>query len=208
MNENEGLYNQKLCYSQTVGPYQFLSKPWWVRTLKHGTYPPRHGCQLEPLICGEAVFSRIAADLLAAQRSADIITWGFDPGMVLVRDGWAEGGMRYGELLKQIATRKEHPVMVRLLVWHDDTLAHHHARNNPGYFGTRLPTIGGYAGFFSEAHDRYNREWFDEICTGNVPNIHLHVRKIPFACIAPALAGETYKTSAAGVIGALYATHH
>jgi phosphatidylserine/phosphatidylglycerophosphate/cardiolipin synthase-like enzyme len=208
LNENEGLYKQILFYNEEVGPYQCMSLPWWVRTANHRTYPPRHRGCLEPLICGETVFGRIAADLLAAQRSADIITWGFDPGMVLVRNGWAEDGMRYGDLLKQIATRKDNPVMVRLLVWHDDAFAHHHAKNNPGFFGSRLPTIGGYAGYFSEAHDRYNHEWFDEIIAGNVPNIFLHVRNVPAVCVGPALADETYKSSAKGVLGTLYPTHH
>lgn len=208
MDENAGLYSQKVCYSEAVGPYQCLSSPWWVRTSKHGTYPPRHGCQLEPLVCGEAVFGRISGDLVNAHKSVDIITWGFDPGMALARNGWSEGGTRYGDLLKQIATRKDNPVMVRLLVWHDGALAHHHARNNPGYFGARLATIGGYAGYFSEAHDRYNREWFDEIIAGDVPNISLHVRKVPPGCVNAALEGETYKSSVKGKIGALYPTHH
>jgi phosphatidylserine/phosphatidylglycerophosphate/cardiolipin synthase-like enzyme len=209
MEENEKLYKQQLCYNKAVAPYECLASPWWVRTIKHGTYPPRHGCSLEPLICGEAVFGSIAADLLAAQRSADIITWGFDPGMVLVRNGWAEDGMRYGDLLKQIATREENPVMVRVLVWHDDEFAHHHAKNNPGYFGTRLPTIGGYAGYFGETHDRYNREWFDEIIAGKVPNICLHVRKVPASVRISALSGEMYDgTSISGFVGSFYPTHH
>jgi phosphatidylserine/phosphatidylglycerophosphate/cardiolipin synthase-like enzyme len=208
MNENAGLYKQTLCYNEATGPYQCLSSPWWVRTAKHPTYPPRHGCQLEPLICGEAVFGRIATDLLAAKSTVDIITWGFDPGMVLVRNSGGEDGMRYGDILRQIATRADSPVVVRVLVWHDDALAHHHAKNNPGYFGSRLPTIGGYAGFFSEAHDRYNREWFDEIVDGKVPNISLHVRSVPLASRGPALADETYKSSGTGFIGSCYPTHH
>ena len=28
MDENAGLYNQKLSYNKNVGPYQCLSKPW------------------------------------------------------------------------------------------------------------------------------------------------------------------------------------
>ena len=208
MNENAELYKQTLCYNETTGPYQCLSSPWWVRTSKHATYPPRHGCQLEPLVCGEAVFGKIAADLLAAKGTVDIITWGFDPGMALVRNSGGEDGTRYGDMLKQIATRASSPVAVRVLVWHDDALAHHHAKNNPGYFGSRLPTIGGYAGFFSEAHDRYNREWFDDIVSGKVPNISLHVRSVPLAFRGPALADETYKSSGTGFIGSCYPTHH
>lgn len=209
MDENAALYKQKLCYNQAVGPYQCLSLPWWVRTIKHGTYPPRHACHLEPLICGEEVFASIQADLLKAQRSVDIITWGFDPGMVLVRNGWAEDGTRYGDLLKQIATRKDNPVMVRLLLWHDNAASYSVQKNNPGYYGSRIPTIGAYAGYFGETHDRYNREWFDEIIAGKVPNIVLHAREVALKFRGPALEGEKYKSSALnGTLGSIYPTHH
>ena len=209
MDENEKLYHQKLCYNQEVGPYQCLSSPWWVRTSKHGTYPPRHACNLEPLVCGQEVFKHIHDDLLKAQHTVDIITWGFDPGMVLVRDGWAEIGTRYGDLLKQIATRADSPVTVRLLLWHDDVASYAIQKNNPGYYGGRVPTIGGYAGYFSETHDRYNRAWFDEIIGGKVPNIQLHTRKVALEFRGPALDGERYKISAVkGTIGSVYPTHH
>lgn len=62
MEENEGLYTQKLCYNRTLGPYQCLSLPWWIRTSKQ-IYLARHHCHLEPLICGEEVFKRIRYDL-------------------------------------------------------------------------------------------------------------------------------------------------
>ncbi|KGF79718.1 phospholipase [Massilia sp. JS1662] len=138
----------------------------------------------------------------------DIITWGFDPGMVLIRNGGAEDGMRYGDLLKQIATRKENPVTVRLLVWHDNAASYSIQKNNPGLYGCRIPTIGGYAGYFGETHDRYNREWFDEILTRKVPTIELHTREVGLELVLPALAGERFKIGAKGVIGAVYPTHH
>ena len=209
MDENEGLYHQNLCYNQEVGPYQCLTSPWWVRTSKHGTYPPRHACHLEPLICGEDVFRHIHDDLLKAQHTVDIITWGFDPGMMLVRDGWAEIGTRYGDLLMQIATRAGSPVTVRLLLWHDDAASYAIQKNNPGYYGGRVPTIGGYAGYFGETHDQYNRAWFDEIIARKVPNIHLHTRKVALEFRGPALADERYRISAGkGMVGSLYPTHH
>ncbi|MFC5547965.1 phospholipase D-like domain-containing protein [Massilia aerilata] len=209
MEENEGLYTQKLCYNQTVGPYQCLSLPWWVRTSKHKSYVARHHCRIEPLICGEDVFGKIQKDLLAAQRSVDIITWGFDPGMVLVRGGSAEDGMRYGDLLKQIATRKENPVTVRLLLWHDNAASYAIQKNNLGLYGTRIPTIGAYAGYYGETHDRYNREWFDEIIGNKVPNIKLHTREVALKFRSPALADEKYKISAIdGRAGSIYPTHH
>jgi phosphatidylserine/phosphatidylglycerophosphate/cardiolipin synthase-like enzyme len=209
MDENEGLYTQKLCYNQALGPYQCLSMPWWVRTSKHKTYLARHHCQLEPLICGEAVFGRIQADLLEARRTVDIITWGFDPGMVLVRDRGAEDGMRYGDLLKQIATRKENPITVRLLLWHDNLASYAIQKNNPGLYGNRIPTIGAYAGYYGDTHDRYNREWFEEIIANKVPNIVLHTREVALKFREPALAGEKYKISPIdGRAGSIYPTHH
>ncbi|WP_020651641.1 phospholipase D-like domain-containing protein [Massilia niastensis] len=209
MEENEGLYTQKLCYNQAVGPYQCLSLPWWVRTSKHKTYLARHHCRIEPLICGEEVFGSIQKDLLAARGSVDIITWGFDPGMVLVRGSSAEDGMRYGDLLKQISTRKENPVAVRLLLWHDNAASYAIQKNNPGLYGTRIPTIGAYAGYFGETHDRYNRVWFDEIIANKVPNIVLRTREVALKFRGPALAGEKYKISPIdGRAGSIYPTHH
>ncbi len=209
MEENEGLYTQELCYNQVVGPYECLSLPWWVRTKKHKTYLARHHCQILPLVCGEEVFQRIQVDLLAARRSVDIITWGFDPGMVLVRGGSAEDGMRYGDLLKQIATREENPVTVRLLLWHDNAASYAIQKNNPGLYGTRVPTIGAYAGYYGETHDRYNREWFAEIFANKVLNIVLHTREVALKYRDSALAGEKYKISPIdGRAGSIYPTHH
>ncbi len=209
MDENAKLYKQKLCYNQEVGPYQCLSLPWWVRTSKHGTYPPRHACELEPLICGEEVFKRIHDDLLEARHSVDIITWGFDPGMVLIRGERAEDGTRYGDLLKQIATRKENPVTVRLLLWHDNAASYAIQKNNPGLYGTRVPTIGAYAGYYGETHDRYNREWFDEIIAKEVPTIMLQTREVSLKLRWSALEDEKYKISPIdGTAGSIYPTHH
>ena len=73
------------------------------------------------MICGEDGFKQIAKDLREARQSADIVCWGFDPGMELERnsDTWPRG-IRYGELLDEITKRKENPVTVRLLIWYDD----------------------------------------------------------------------------------------
>ncbi|MBZ2209621.1 phospholipase [Massilia sp. R798] len=128
--------------------------------------------------------------------------------MVLVRNGGAEDGMRYGDLLKQLATRKDNPVVVRLLLWHDDAATYYHVKNNPGYYGGRVPTIGGYAGFFSEPHDQYNREWFEEVIAGKVPNIMLQAREVALEFRGPALEDENYKSSFMGTIGSIYPTHH
>ncbi|MBJ7308834.1 hypothetical protein H7U20_01305, partial [Rugamonas sp. CCM 8940] len=179
MNKNVTLYVQELSYPEESPPYQCLSQPWFVRA-PHPVYYPRHRCRIEPLICGEKVFKKIARDLKQAKHSVDIITWGFDPGMVLIRGGAAEIGQRYGDLLKEIAGRADHPVKVRLLVWHDDVFSQKQTNNNPSYYGTRFPSIGcTEENHYSEFHQSYNAEWYAQVCAGKIPNIHFHVRAVP-----------------------------
>jgi phosphatidylserine/phosphatidylglycerophosphate/cardiolipin synthase-like enzyme len=208
LDENAHLYTQQRCYYKAVGPYECLSSPWWVRTSRHKVCEPRHGCELKALNCGEVLFKQIQADIESAERTVDIITWGFDPGMVLVRDGAAEAGMRYGDLLKKIATRQENPVIVRLLVWHDDVLSYLTMKNNPGIYGSRFPAHGVSAGYFGESHERYNAQWYQEVAARKYPNISLHVRNVPLKYKNPALAEEKYDIDAVGWLGSLYAAHH
>lgn len=208
MDANAKLYAQQLYYRADGYPYQSLSLPWWVRT-PEATYPPRHMCKVEPLICGERVFRQIATDLKQAKSSVDIITWGFDPGMVLDRGVSAELGQRYGELLKEIATRKDHPVQVRLLVWHDDPLAQHQVKNIPGYYGTRFPNIGcAVTGFYSASHQSYNAEWFEQVCANAIPNISFHVRSVPLHLLPQSLKNESSPSTLPATLGKMYATHH
>ena len=75
MNANAKLYEQKLGYNRSTGPYQSLSLPWWVRTPEK-VYGPRHGCELEPVICGENLFRRLDQDIRNAKHCIDIISWG------------------------------------------------------------------------------------------------------------------------------------
>ena len=208
MNSNAGLYDQELYYSKHSPPYQCLAQPWFVRA-PHPVYYPRHGCAIEPLICGETVFKRIAHDLKRAKYSVDIITWGFDPGMVLVRGASGEAGQRYGDLLREIATRKDHPVTVRLLVWHDDVFAQNHANNNPGYYGTRFPSIGSAEpGYYSESHQRFNSEWYAQVCANKIPNIHFHVRDVPTQFLDRSLLDESPPSGWKVEVGKRYASHH
>ena len=212
MNSNVGLYLQTLSYRDNAAPDVCLAQPWFV----HVPYPvhyPRYRCCIEPLICGEEVFRKIAADLEKAEHSVDIITWGFDPGMVLVRGKSAEDGVRYGDLLKKIATRATNPVKVRLLVWHDGVISQTFMNNNPGYYGRRFPNIGGGAhGYFSESHQAYNAQWYAQVCDDALPNIHFHVREVPTALLEKSLAGEPPPSgwAAKGMARAteMYATHH
>ena len=53
---------------------------------KAGTHPITANNFIQMLICGEEGFKAIAADLEQAQSTVDLVCWGFDPGMELVRD--------------------------------------------------------------------------------------------------------------------------
>lgn len=208
MNANADLYNQILSYRKKSAPNQCLSQLWFVRVPKE-VYYPRYRCSIEPLICGEEVFGRIAKDLLTARHSVEIITWGFDPGMVLVRGSSAEDGVRYGDLLKRIATRKKNPVKVRLLVWHDDAASHAQMNNNPGYYGIRFPLIDrAFKDFYSEHHQAYNDEWYRQVCAEEIPNIHFHVRDVPLSCVDQALSDESAPSNIKALIAKRYPTHH
>lgn len=208
MNSNVGLYNQTLSYPENAAPNQCLAQPWFVR-VPYPVHYPRHRCFIEPLICGEEVFKKITNDLRRATHSVDIITWGFDPGMVLVRGKSAEDGIRYGDLLKEIASRKTNPVKVRLLVWHDSVITQMIMRNNPGYYGGRFPNVGcEKSGYFSESHQAYNAEWYAQVCADKLPNIHFHVRDVPIELLAQSLAGELAPTGFMADATKAFATHH
>jgi len=209
MNENEKLYIQDLYYDAVSAPYGCLVLPWWVREKKE-MYFPKHNCIVEPLICGERTFGRIAQDVRNAKRSVDIITWGFDPGMVLVRGAGAENGVRYGDILKKIASREDSPVTVRIIVWHDDILSQSKMKNIPGYYGARYPAVGCYLKkeFYSPEHQDYNANWFSDVKSGNSGSIEFHVRMIPIKYLDSCLLGESKPSGYKVKIAELYATHH
>ncbi|MFC3377189.1 phospholipase D-like domain-containing protein [Rugamonas sp. CCM 8940] len=155
------------------------------------------------------MFKKIARDLKQAKHSVDIITWGFDPGMVLIRGGAAEIGQRYGDLLKEIAGRADHPVKVRLLVWHDDVFSQKQTNNNPSYYGTRFPSIGcTEENHYSEFHQSYNAEWYAQVCAGKIPNIHFHVRAVPTDFLEQSLQEETPPAGWKVDLAMRYASHH
>lgn len=207
MNDNALLYHQVLGYSKSIGPYQALTLPWWVKTPEK-TYPPRHRCQIEAINCGEAVFGRIVEDIRAARHSVDIITWGFDPGMALIRDACGRG-IRYGELLAEVAGRQKHPVTVRLLLWHADFYSQLKMKNIPGLYGTRMPGIGNLmTAYYSETHEQFNAEWFDQVASGAIPNIHIRVRDVPSQLFDASMKGEGAPANAASALAQVYASHH
>jgi len=80
------------------------------------THPITHNNKLKVLICGKDGFAAIASDIAAAKESIDLVCWGFDPGMELVRNGYIwPRAETYGDLLIAAGRRG---VRVRLLVWY------------------------------------------------------------------------------------------
>jgi len=80
------------------------------------THPITHNNKLSLHFCGKEGFAAIAKDIQEAKGSIDLVCWGFDPGMELVRNGynWPRAET-YGDLLIAAGRRG---VQVRLLVWY------------------------------------------------------------------------------------------
>ncbi|MDF0606716.1 phospholipase D-like domain-containing protein [Neisseriaceae bacterium TC5R-5] len=143
-------------------------------------YPPVHADnQLQLYLCGEQAFTQIAADIQAAQKSIELVCWGFDPGMMLIRpdEKWQQQ-YAFGELLEQATKRG---VKVRLLAWHSYS-GGAVQDNLPGYSGWLKQTtttengaiaggiIGGVVSRLNrndaDLHRDYNVAWFRRHMTG------------------------------------------
>ncbi|MDB5950483.1 MAG: phospholipase, partial [Massilia sp.] len=82
----------------------------------NATHPITHNNKLTVHICGKDGFAAIAKDIAEAKDSIDLVCWGFDPGMELVRNGYTwPRAETYGDLLIAAGRRG---VRVRLLVWY------------------------------------------------------------------------------------------
>jgi phosphatidylserine/phosphatidylglycerophosphate/cardiolipin synthase-like enzyme len=119
-----------------------LTMPWFVPKSK---YPPRHGNVLLPLINGERAFASVHAAISAARKSIDIISWGFDPSMRLMRPN----GSRVGDLLK---ARAKAGVEVRVLAW-KNAIANFEENNiiGDGFAGSGGGSAGTGSGIGSTA---------------------------------------------------------
>lgn len=82
----------------------------------NATHPITHNNKLSLHFCGKEGFAAIAKDIQEAKGNIDLVCWGFDPGMELVRNGynWPRAET-YGDLLIAAGRRG---VQVRLLVWY------------------------------------------------------------------------------------------
>ncbi|NMP26819.1 phosphatidylserine/phosphatidylglycerophosphate/cardiolipin synthase family protein [Rahnella sp. SAP-1] len=98
----------QICNAVPGKTNSIIMTPQWFP--ENTEYPP---CQAAyaPLINGEKTFAVLARAIQQAQKSIDIITWGFQASMYFERNGQ---GKMVGELLEEAANRG---VTVRILVW-------------------------------------------------------------------------------------------
>lgn len=202
----------------------------WLLEKRQDIAPITYENTLDFMICGEEGFRSIANDLKNAKSTAEIICWGFDPGMELVRTGggkWRRG-QTYGDLLNEITTRKENPVTVRLMVWYDET-ASAKQNNVPGYSDNGhnpiTHPVAWLVGTSSSPYDSKDRQeyciqwWKDNLPKGNVsgknPRLQVAFRTVATADTQHALADEEDKpaystgnpTDETGLLEN-YPTHH
>ncbi|MFJ4394345.1 phosphatidylserine/phosphatidylglycerophosphate/cardiolipin synthase family protein [Pseudomonas sp. NPDC089396] len=128
-----------------------LTPPWFLD--QEGCYPMALARYI-PLVNGEETFRAVHLAIADAQKSIDIICWGFQPSMYLIRDGSAPC---LGELL--LAKARE-GVQVRLLGWEMpfNTAGFAGEANLPGKGLLRLwdRTLQSS----TEAQYAFDRDWF------------------------------------------------
>jgi phosphatidylserine/phosphatidylglycerophosphate/cardiolipin synthase-like enzyme len=124
--------------------------PWYVHNTEY--HPVAAGYQ--PLVNGEETFSAVHHAIAQAQKSIDIICWGFQPSMYFIRDGNAPS---IGELL--MAKARE-GVEVRLLGWEMpfNTAGFAGEANLPGKGSIRL--MDRVMQRATEEQYAFDRQWF------------------------------------------------
>jgi phosphatidylserine/phosphatidylglycerophosphate/cardiolipin synthase-like enzyme len=166
------------------------------------THPIHNRNHLEFYVCGEKGFAAIDKDLRAATSSIDIVLWGFDPGMELVRPKAGDsnnGGLgrgpwprstTYGDLLTQKAREG---VKVRLLLWYNNAPVNIGAGNVPDFPLAWLPVPFPASGLVAptqewikkhsfsrkqlQAHRAgYCTAWWRAALGGRFPNLEIRMR--------------------------------
>jgi hypothetical protein len=76
-----------------------ITSPWFVQNTEYSPMPATY----KPLVNGEEAFAAVYHAIMNAQKTVDIICWGFQPSMYFIRDGQS---LCIGELLCKIAETK------------------------------------------------------------------------------------------------------
>jgi len=199
----------------------------WLLENRQDIAPITYENDLRFYVCGEEGFNHIVEDLRNAKSTVDLVCWGFDPCMEVVRtrDQWPRG-TTYGELLEEITTRKENPVTVRLMVWYLET-ASAKQNNVPGYSDNggywanpAALAVSGPSPYASAERHKAAVAWWKRHrpkgnCSGQNPRLLVAFRSITNADAQQSLADEEDKPaytfgSPVDETGLLenYPTHH
>jgi phosphatidylserine/phosphatidylglycerophosphate/cardiolipin synthase-like enzyme len=177
----------------------------WFLEKDNKTHPVHDNNHLEFYICGQDAFAAIEKDIRAAVNSIDLVLWGFDPGMELVRTAgvWPRG-TTYGDLLTEKAREG---VKVRLLVFYGQipflgcipflNPVANNTGNVPdigklsGIPWPMLPkelrapeTVGKPASQVMKLRQKYCSSWWDIALHGGFTNLEVRLRKTYDAAIA------------------------
>ncbi|MFB0713794.1 phospholipase D-like domain-containing protein [Buttiauxella noackiae] len=130
-----------------------LITPWFVGDTE---FPPMQATYM-PLVNGEEAFRAVHEAIASAQKTVDIICWGFQPSMYFIRNGKEPC---IGELLIRIA--KEKKVQVRILGW-EMILNAAGAGGEANLPGHGLINIKNRAGQSSSNEQYlYDKQWFSK----------------------------------------------
>lgn len=150
-----------------------MSRQWYL--VKHPEKHPYPVCNdnlFDLYICGEEGFRTIAQDIEKAEHSVDIIVWGFDPAMELVRKGtsWPRGET-YGDLLIRKAKAG---VRVRLLAWY--TWIGQSIQKNLVGFATSKPFSSSPPQNIEQHRQTHCQNWWLTAGLGKIPNLEVRLR--------------------------------
>lgn len=145
------------CTEQNIahGDHANCSLGWFLEQ-KH-RYQPRHGNNFEIYYSGEEIFTALSESILNAKTSVDLILWGLDPAMPLIREaaeyspkllslvnrtntnkpiysGWREEDA-YGEIILK-ALRENKNLKIRIVIWYNP-VSHFVAQNIVGINAVR-----------------------------------------------------------------------
>ena len=187
------------------------SAQWLLEACEDEKTPPYHANELQLFICGEVAFEQIAKDIKKAKESVEIICWGFDPAMELIRtkNTWPRG-LTWGDLLKEVAEGKHNggkPVQVRLLSWYGfigSTLLG--GNNMPGYSKDDTTTAqraspafnpddwtDGIAVTPQDQRKDFNAQWYQDAFGGRLKNLTIRIRDGDEKAVSANLANEPGK---------------
>ena len=130
-----------------------LTSPWFVQKTE---YPPSLATY-KPLVNGEEAFAAVHHAIANAQKTVDIICWGFQPSMYFIRNGQEPC---IGELLTNIAREKK--VKVRILGWEApfNTAGIADEANLPGKGIMKIKDRAGQSA--TEEQYAFDRRWFSQ----------------------------------------------